>query len=251
MEVINTLISSNGNFPEDYIFSNKEIKVVPKLPDKPNIDKLYISDKLALYLIEGKIYKEGEFLISHTQQKGNLKSTKRDVESMEIKFPNQSVHVTDLALGERHIIILTDQQLVYGLGDNFYGQLGIENMMVPFTHEPLLVKNLQNIKKIYAHKYNSFAINDKKKLFVWGKSQFLGIDLACNTFKPIPMLANYKIIVFKVNSGRIIINAKVDDEIMQREDSNENSAKEESEKQKRLKQEENQSSLQQKSKKLQ
>jgi len=49
-------------------------------------------------------------------------------------------------------------------------------------------------------------------LFVWGKSQFLGIDLACNVFKPFPILTNFKVEDLKVNTDRIIVNTKIDND---------------------------------------
>ena len=62
----------------------------------------------------------------------------------------------------------------------------------------------------------------------------MGIDLAFNSFKPIIMLGNYKVNEIKINSGRIIINAKLDDEI-QVEESKQVSKEEELERKRKQK----------------
>ena len=57
-----------------------------------------------------------------------------DVSNLGSKFGNR--RVTEVAAGSSHTLFLTDDDRLYGIGDNFYGQLGSSSGMQPSCYEP-------------------------------------------------------------------------------------------------------------------
>ena len=57
------------------------------------------------------------------------------------------------------MLILSSNRKIYSWGDNYHGQLGLGNLMIPWTMEPQLIKMPVEVKKVFAYKNNSFAID--------------------------------------------------------------------------------------------
>lgn len=175
-----------------------------------SIDNVYVKDDCILYIVKGELFKEGLFNFEKTEHK-NKTEEKFEREQIVLQSNSGSVkdYVIDLAIGENHVLIQTLQGKVYSWGDNYYGQLGLGNCFVAKVFEPHQVK-INEVKKIFAYKNNSFAIDVFNKLWVWGKSEFLGTNFKGNAFKPMQVLSQYCLENFKINDDRIIIQVVED-----------------------------------------
>lgn len=85
-------------------------------------------------------------------------------------------HVGQVACGTDHTLVLTVTGLVYAMGSNAHGQLGIHrgphailmNLNLP---ENVMDLNFQRIVKIRAGLFSA-ALTEENELFVWGKGAF-------------------------------------------------------------------------------
>ncbi|KAM3126725.1 hypothetical protein pb186bvf_021175 [Paramecium bursaria] len=72
--------------------------------------------------------------------------------------------IREIACGANHTLILTNEGLVYGIGDSSKGQLGQEeNARIP----KLIIQDI-NCTKIAAGQYHSIAISDSQQAYFWG-----------------------------------------------------------------------------------
>jgi hypothetical protein len=69
---------------------------------------------------------------------------------------------------------------------------------------------MNTVKKIYAYKNNSFAIDTNNKLWVWGQTDFLGNNLKGNAYKPIPILTQFFVKSLKIENDRVIVCVEED-----------------------------------------
>ena len=165
--------------------------------------KIYFKESCIIILTEnGDVYKKGKynFIIETNEEK----------ENEEWKPIIKSREITKIKFGYYHILFLSKKGKIYSLGDNYYGQLGINKMMNAMTKNPIEVKyrdaNLIG-KKIHAYKYNSFVIDKENKLFIWGKTDYLMGIYKFNLFIPTIFIPDYKVDDIKHSEGRIIIHA--------------------------------------------
>lgn len=190
---VDFVIWGDGNSNNQY--SQRKYRVVPS--DK-QILKLYAKDDALLSLTTSGLNKEGRLKF---EKKGSASKRKVDLKANTMTFAD--VIISDIAVGKDHVIILTQQRQIFTWGDNYYGQLGLGNFMVPTISEPQLVKT-ESIDQIMAFENNSFAIDMQKKLWVWGKSDYLGVNFNSNLFKPYKFNTDHDFSSIKVNDGRII-----------------------------------------------
>ena len=59
------------------------------------------------------------------------------------------------------LILTQNEKKAFSWGDNYYGQLGLGKLMLPWTERPTEINILEGIKSIVAYKDNSFAIDCK------------------------------------------------------------------------------------------
>ena len=203
------LVWSDGSKVDhkDSFLRQKNFEILQEFSNKRNIDNVYVKDDCVLYLVNGELFKEGLFKWEKTETNFNKFTYKRERKLVSLKSNNMNVNemIIDLSIGENHILIQTAQGRVYSWGDNYYGQLGLGNCMMPKVLEPQLVKfHSSEIRKVFAYKDNSFAIDSNKKLWVWGKNDFLASNFKGNLFKPLQILTSYNIESLKINDDRII-----------------------------------------------
>ena len=122
-------------------------------------------------------------------------------ESMKLTGSLSKKFVTKIACGDMHSLFLTDTGLVFSIGDNTYGQLGIgENEKIQQSGEALLIQDLLNFKitDIFAGNEHSLCFGSLREfskngdnsnrlitdrilqyLFVWGDNSYgqLGIKI--------------------------------------------------------------------------
>ena len=122
-------------------------------------------------------------------------------ESMKLTGSLSKKFVTKIACGDMHSLFLTNTGLVFSIGDNTYGQLGIgENEKIQQSGEALLIQDLLNFKitDIFAGNEHSLCFGSLREfskngdnsnrlitdrilqyLFVWGDNSYgqLGIKI--------------------------------------------------------------------------
>ncbi len=96
----------------------------------------------------------------------------------------QGIHTT--SVGEKHALIINNQNECFAIGGNSYGQLGLENEETIFR--PTLIPSLRDMKitKVICGAYHSFVLNSKGEVYAFGlnmKGQ-LGIGSYDNKKKP-------------------------------------------------------------------
>lgn len=200
MSLIDYFIWSNGDTNKGRaIFRNKQFDMVKELENKKDIDQIYIKDDCALFIGGGVLFKQGYFSWEKPQDASfNIKP---------IFFTEGKDQVMSCSLGNSHVIILADSGNMYSWGDNYYGQLGQNNFMIPVMYEPKIIKMSEKIKNIWACKDTNFALDRHNKLWAWGRAVMLGGRYKGNRFKPERFMSNYKIEHFKIEDGRAIVSA--------------------------------------------
>eukprot|EP01134_Creolimax_fragrantissima_P004751 CFRG4751T1 len=91
-------------------------------------------------------------------------------------FLRNKAKIKQVACGDYHTLILTDDGLVRALGYNRWGQLGLGHTVLSAS-TPTLIKSLRNIVYIAAGSTHSMAIDGKGALYCWGN----GRNGACAT----------------------------------------------------------------------
>ena len=86
-----------------------------------------------------------------------------------IKLSNEigKKYIIKISCGENHCLFLTHAGMIYTMGDNTYGQLGLgENHITKENKEGILLKDLLNyrINDIYAGKYYTFSFGVVREL---------------------------------------------------------------------------------------
>jgi alpha-tubulin suppressor-like RCC1 family protein len=147
-------------------FSKKALEI-PEGKLKSEINKMYAFQGSLLYLSQGDFFKEG-ILNFEPEPKKNLedepgkKFNLSDIPK-QIMFKNigsQNYPVSDISMGENHVIILTKTGVIFSWGDNYYGQLGIGSFFIPYIYNPHIIK-LSGVEEILGYKNNSYAIDGK------------------------------------------------------------------------------------------
>jgi alpha-tubulin suppressor-like RCC1 family protein len=186
--------SKNAQF---FNLSFKGKTIIPK--------KTYIKKDCILCLTEeGDVYKKG--LFNFEIQKDVLYDTKK-VEKLD--FPGYE-KIKKIKFGTNHILFLSKNDYVFSLGSNYFGQLGISDVMIPETSKPRQIKygnELLKCSKIHAYKDNSFAIDLNQQLYIWGKKDYLMNLYQKNLFRPTKVLVGYLIDDIYHTSGRMLVFA--------------------------------------------
>ena len=192
-------VSSDENQKEPV---NTIHKLENTLFDYQNPKKIYFKENCVICLTEnGMVYKNGNF---NFERKNEKKSNEW------VKISRNTKEIVKIKFGSYHILLLNKDGQIFSLGDNYYGQLGIDNMIVAMSKKPIEVKYRNSSligKKIHAYKYNSFAIDKNDRLFIWGKKDYLMGIYKMNLFNPTIFIPDYKVDDIKHSEGRIIIHA--------------------------------------------
>jgi alpha-tubulin suppressor-like RCC1 family protein len=78
---------------------------------------------------------------------------------------NGRTKIKQIAFGIHHTIWLTTDNVLYGRGLNYYGQLGLEKEIL----DPNDILHIVNIKKISAYEYYTLILTNDNKLLFFGK----------------------------------------------------------------------------------
>lgn len=106
----------------------------------------------------GQIHKVGR--LSFEKKKAKNDYHKPELILLKSMGSTVNYQASKISLGDNHILVLTKNNLLFSWGDNYYGQLGLNNYLIPLINSPQLVK-IHHVEKIKAFKNNSFAIDGK------------------------------------------------------------------------------------------
>ena len=99
------------------------------------------------------------------------------------------VKIVQVCCGERHSLVLTEEGVVYGWGDNCYGQTGVGLQKDKVITSPKQWNIERKVIKIHCSDYQSFAITECGRVYCcgWNDHIQLGSQTKRNTkiFKPI------------------------------------------------------------------
>jgi alpha-tubulin suppressor-like RCC1 family protein len=186
---------------------NKVLNLSRTLTLKREITNIFIKDDCALLLSAGILYKQGKFRWEYTaDEKPGIGALLSEITIKQ--HGNEIHHITWCTIGDDHVMVLTQVGSVYSWGDNYYGQLGLGNFMVPSAEAPQYIKINDKVRKIYAHKHNSFAIDINKRLYIWGRNEY--VMSRSNKFRPQRVLHQFNIEKLKIENNRIIIRVNTE-----------------------------------------
>jgi alpha-tubulin suppressor-like RCC1 family protein len=82
------------------------------------------------------------------------------------------VFIKQVSCGNHHSALLTIDGLIYTMGSNIHGTLGLENgQNINYAFRPSLVKEIRDVDQIFSGSYHVAALR-QGTLYTWGK----GID---------------------------------------------------------------------------
>ena len=179
--------------------------------------KLYTIDTCTLTLTEyGKVFKQGKFNFEETEN-----DESEQVKQQELNFKGEAIQ--SIEYGEMHILFLSRSGKLFSIGDNYYGQLGINNNRTPKIYEPQVIKLGDSpliCQSIYAYKHNSFAIDMSYHLYIWGKREYLLDEYKSNLYAPTMIYKELQIekVIHSDNDDVIEIYKKADEEEVKEEE---------------------------------
>ncbi|KAJ5075552.1 hypothetical protein M0811_07122 [Anaeramoeba ignava] len=160
---------STSDLSTIFLFQNgKAIECLNYLNDlNPNPEKIQIEENIqkvivgfdneAILTIEGNVFAKGKDI--------NPKNPNEFINiSLLIEDKNDRI-IEDIFSGANSIYLLTSNQNVYGIGSNFYGQLGFDSKTLKKTEKPILM--MKDISKIFTggDSDNVFLLNSNQELF--------------------------------------------------------------------------------------
>jgi alpha-tubulin suppressor-like RCC1 family protein len=199
-----------------FYYNKKEFSTIDTQQLK-KIDSVFCKDNCLLIISEGELYRKGLFNFEiddfENEKFKKIKNNQVDMEKID-EFDKKSNPngILDIQFGSNHILILNGDGKVYSWGDNYYGQLGINNYMIPVQKKPTKINFPDDIKisKICAYKNNSFAIDYNQNLWGWGKYEYIKLDDARNIYTPMRILKeDKKVVKLNVMDGRFIVEVEV------------------------------------------
>ena len=84
----------------------------------------------------------------------------------------KDVIIEQISCGALHSLVLSNDGLVYGWGDNRFGQIGCGKELGEFIPVITQLKTLKNIKQIHSSYRKSFALTDNGIVYSWGNNEF-------------------------------------------------------------------------------
>ncbi|KAJ5073346.1 hypothetical protein M0811_08754 [Anaeramoeba ignava] len=211
---------SSGPFATIFLFKNgKAIEYLrdsnqnPKKIQIENIQKVSAGhENEAILTIEGNVFAKGKDIY--------YKNPKEFINISSLIEDKNDRIIQDVISGDSSIYLLTSNQNVYGIGDNYWGQLGFDSETLQKTEKPILM--MKNISKIFSGNTSDciFLLNSNQELFGCGYNYHgqLGLKEAILQAKV------YKLTKFQnIPKGKIIdIKGGFNHSIMLIENENEN-----------------------------
>ncbi|KAJ5066099.1 claret isoform a [Anaeramoeba ignava] len=157
---------SSGRYSTIFLFENgKAIEYLKNSNQKP--EKIQIEENIqkvtvgvyneAILTIERKVFAKGIDIDSENPKEFiNISSLIEDINDRIIE---------DIVSGAHSLYLLTSNQNVYGIGSNYYGQLGFDSETLKKTKKPILI--MKNVSKIFSGNTSNhvFLLNSNQELF--------------------------------------------------------------------------------------
>ncbi|KAJ5079049.1 ubiquitin-protein ligase e3a-related [Anaeramoeba ignava] len=141
-----------------------------KIQIEENIQKVTVGySNEAILTIEGNVFAKGtEINPEKSNEFINISSLIEDINDRIIQ---------DIVSGGYSIYLLTSNQNAYGIGSNYFGQLGFDSKALDETHKPILM--MKNVSKIFSGNtsYSFFLLNSNQELFGCGDNQYGQVGL--------------------------------------------------------------------------
>ncbi|KAJ5077158.1 hypothetical protein M0811_00478 [Anaeramoeba ignava] len=155
------------------IFLFKNGKAIEYLNENDSNQKIQIENiqKVAAgYLNIVVLTKEGNVFIKGYEINWGNPNEFINISSL-IEDKNDRI-IQDIVCGYSSVYLLTSNQNVYGIGSNFYGQLGLDSEKHKKIEKPILM--MKNVSKIFSGNYSRslFLLNSNQKLFGCGNNLY-------------------------------------------------------------------------------
>ncbi|KAJ5077159.1 hypothetical protein M0811_00479 [Anaeramoeba ignava] len=139
--------------------SNQKIQI------EENIQKVTVGwDNEAILTIEGNVFAKGKDI--------NPNNSKEFINISSLIEDKNDRIIEDIVSGNSSIYLLTSNQNVYGIGSNFFSQLGLDPETLQKTEKPILI--MKNVSKIFSGTTSQsvFLLNSNQELFGCGWNYF-------------------------------------------------------------------------------
>ncbi|KAJ5077442.1 regulator of chromosome condensation [Anaeramoeba ignava] len=166
---------SSSDFATIFLFKNgKAIEYLNQRNSKQNPSKIQIEENIqkvtigdqnqAILTIEGNVFAKGKD-INPKKKTGFI-----NISSL-IEDTNDRI-IQDIVSGRDSIYLLTSNQNAYGIGDNYYNQLGFDSVTLKETQKPILM--MKNVSKIFSGNSSQhvFLLNSNQELFGCGGNEY-------------------------------------------------------------------------------
>ncbi|KAJ5076693.1 hypothetical protein M0811_00010 [Anaeramoeba ignava] len=171
---------SSSNFGTIFLFKNgKAIEYLNENDSNQNPEEIQIEENIqkvsvgyqneAILTKEGNAFAKGyDINYENINQFINISSLIEDTNDRIIQ---------DIVSGNSSIYLLTSNQNVYGIGDNYYGKLGFDYETLKETEKPILM--MKNVSKIFSGNSSAhvFLLNSNQELFGCGNNQYAQLGL--------------------------------------------------------------------------
>ncbi|KAJ5066720.1 hypothetical protein M0811_03064 [Anaeramoeba ignava] len=144
----------------EYLFNSNQNP--EKIQIEENIQKVTVGEQNeAILTIEGNVFAKGKNI--------NPKNTNQFINISSLIEDKNDRIIEDIVCSSSSIYLLTSNQNAYGIGSNFYGQLGFKKPRN--TKKPILI--MKNVSKIFSgnSSYHVFLLNSNQELFECGKNK--------------------------------------------------------------------------------
>ncbi|KAJ5077796.1 hypothetical protein M0811_05486 [Anaeramoeba ignava] len=126
------------------------------------------------------LFKNGKAIEYLNQKYSNQNPQKiqieENIQKVTVGNTNDRI-IQDVVSGIFSIYLLTSNQNAYGIGDNFFGQLGFDSETLKETEKPILM--MKNVSKIFSGDYSHrvFLLTSNQELFGCGLNRYGQIGL--------------------------------------------------------------------------
>jgi hypothetical protein len=141
----------------------------------------------------GRLYAFGENQDGQLGNATNDETNEPNPTPTLVTLPGEVGHVTQVAAGNEHSLVVTSSGQLYAFGENYYGQLGnpTNNKTVKPNPAPALVTlpgEVGQVTQVAAGNEFSLVVTSSGQLYAFGENQYgqLGNATNNNTFKPNP-----------------------------------------------------------------
>ena len=185
-------------------YSKKGMETIPEFTNSKTSKVFFFNDCVLFLSKKGEVFQKGNFSFQ-----GEM--NKKIIEVKRIDF-GYNKKIKKIKIGENHILFLDTEGMVYSIGDNYYGQLGIGNKMIACKSTPCYVTlpTKYPIEEIKVHKNTCFAIDKERQLIAWGQADYIP-NYNSNVYSPKLIFQKFRINYLRFDSDRVIIKTtKVD-----------------------------------------